>query len=100
MKHLILIQIRGKLKSFNCNIESGKLCFDFKNNITLICDEKEKIIRKQNSIEPKVKQVFLPLIEKKKKTKVDVFAMLFNFANKELKFQAYFEDGTMEEKNI
>lgn len=100
MKQLFLIQIRGKLKSFGCEIEAGKLVFDFANDRTLIFDSEEKEIRRQNSIEPKVKSIFVPLLAKKKKSALNVLVMGFDFTKKILSFEGYFADGTKDGQTL
>jgi hypothetical protein len=66
----------------------------------MITDGKERLVRRQNNVEPKVKQVFLPLIEKKKNAKADSFVMEFDFPKNTLIFSAYFDDGTTERKAV
>jgi hypothetical protein len=99
-KIIILTNLRGKLKEYKCEIESGKIVFDLRNDRTMIFSSDEKPLYQSNSVEPSVKNMFLKLAEKQVGSKIEIMIWEFSFPEKKFDIEVCTANGQREKTSL
>ena len=99
-KLILLSSLRGKMKEYKLDMESGKIVFDIKNNRTMIFTMEDKRLLNHNSIEQSVKSLFLTLAEKQTGCKVDIMIWIFDYKEKKFEIELCLANGTKEKTEL